>query len=161
MDRQPKLTTYHLSKSRFGMFAVTPYQTMINQAGVPLPNYNRIWGYSVGGSFGWNFLRLFWTECFNPTAQLLGQISQWQWLPPMVWPSLTCQTTADHHQYYFPLKFSHWPNSTSDFPPRLSNPPIRRKMGRRLHSCFSGLWAELSRTWGPTLYIDNQPNHFF
>ena len=49
------------------------YISQINICHGILPDYNRI-GHAVSGSIGWNSLRLFLPDRFDPTARLSGHI---------------------------------------------------------------------------------------
>ena len=51
---------------------------MAFKAGVPLTDYKRVGGSTVGASIGRNLLRLFFIDRFDPTARPSDQISHWQ-----------------------------------------------------------------------------------
>ena len=70
-----------------------------------------------------------WSDCFGPIVSIPLPDGRAKFfigsekLPPIVGPSLTCQTTADHLQLllFTRRKFSHWSDFSTDFPP---DPPI-------------------------------------
>ena len=102
-----------------------PVSFVPHKVGVPLTNY---------GSIGWNFLRLFSTDCFDPiapsSARPSDQISHWQSKiitdrRTKVWHVSLPPITSD---YYFPLmQFLPLPDFPSDFPP---DPPILLSVGQ-------------------------------
>ena len=115
---------YRLTRSRYT--SVCAYSMFSRKAGVPLTHYKRVGGSAVGGSIGWNLLRSFFTDRFNPTTQLSDQISHCQSkitydCRTKVWHGRLPPNTSD---YYFP------PTQVLpllDFP---SDPPILRSVGQ-------------------------------
>ena len=74
---------------------------MLYYASVPSLDYNRIWGYAVSGSIGWNLLRLFWPDRFNLTAQLSSQlwvtVKNYPRSSDLVWHVRLPPITSDFH----------------------------------------------------------------
>ena len=96
------------------------------KSGVPLTDYKRVGGSAVGGSIGWNLLRLFSTDRFDPIARPSDQISHWQSKitsdrRTKVWHGRLPLITSD---YYFS------PTQVLPLPDFSSGPPILRSVGQ-------------------------------
>ena len=95
-----------------------------------MTDYKRVGGFAVGGSIGWNFLRLFSTDRFDPTARPSDQISHWQSkitsdLRTKVWHGRLPPITSDY--YFPPTQVLPLPDFSSDFSP---DPPILWSVGQ-------------------------------